>query len=217
MSARSEKPHQMPLKVILLGDTGVGKTAIIHQYVNKSFDKAAQSTINTDFLTKNIIFGGRSVTMNIWDTAGQEHFNSLGKAFYRDAHCCIFVFDVSNEQSFDSVQDWYNAYDFNVSSSGAMHIPFAVFANKIDLTDCRTVEAPRAEAWCRSTGEHASMHYFETSAKVNGDVEAAFKALVKIMLDQHCNENETSEDPDTIVLRAEAVEDRAVKKNSCSC
>lgn len=77
------------LKVIILGDSGVGKTSLMNQYVNKKFSNQYKATIGADFLTKEVIVDDRIVTMQIWDTAGQERFQSLGVAFYRGADCCV--------------------------------------------------------------------------------------------------------------------------------
>lgn len=77
------------LKVVILGDSGVGKTSLMNQYVNKKFTNQYKATIGADFLTKEVIVDDRVVTMQIWDTAGQERFQSLGVAFYRGADCCV--------------------------------------------------------------------------------------------------------------------------------
>jgi len=77
------------LKVILLGDSGVGKTSLMDRYVNKKWTAQYKATIGADFLTKEVDLGGEVVTLQIWDTAGQERFQSLGNSFYRGADCCV--------------------------------------------------------------------------------------------------------------------------------
>ncbi|KFG46412.1 GTPase RAB7, partial [Toxoplasma gondii GAB2-2007-GAL-DOM2] len=94
------------LKVIILGDSGVGKTSLMNQYVNKKFSNQYKATIGADFLTKDVVIDDKEVTVQIWDTAGQERFQSLGVAFYRGADCCVLVFDVTNPKSFESLQSW---------------------------------------------------------------------------------------------------------------
>ena len=79
------------LKVIILGDSGVGKTSLMNQFVNKKFSNQYKATIGADFLTKEVMVDDRLVTMQIWDTAGQERFQSLGVAFYRGADSCVLV------------------------------------------------------------------------------------------------------------------------------
>ncbi|KAF0721376.1 hypothetical protein AaE_010076, partial [Aphanomyces astaci] len=84
------------LKVIILGDSGVGKTSLMNQYVNQKFTNQYKATIGADFLTKEIMSDEKLVTMQIWDTAGQERFQSLGVAFYRGADACVLVYDITN-------------------------------------------------------------------------------------------------------------------------
>ena len=79
------------LKVIVLGDSGVGKTSLMNQYVNRKFTNQYKATIGADFLTKEVMIEDKLVTMQIWDTAGQERFQSLGVAFYRGADACVLV------------------------------------------------------------------------------------------------------------------------------
>ncbi|XP_021573009.1 ras-related protein Rab-7a isoform X2 [Carlito syrichta] len=92
------------LKVIILGDSGVGKTSLMNQYVNKKFSNQYKATIGADFLTKEVMVDDRLVTMQIWDTAGQERFQSLGVAFYRGADCCVLVFDVTAPNTFPTLR-----------------------------------------------------------------------------------------------------------------
>eukprot|EP00920_Eleutheroschizon_duboscqi_P037033 GHVT01088747.1.p1 GENE.GHVT01088747.1~~GHVT01088747.1.p1 ORF type:complete len:123 (+),score=2.84 GHVT01088747.1:337-705(+) len=94
------------LKVIILGDSGVGKTSLMNQYVNKKFSTQYKATIGADFLTKDVVIGDKDVTLQIWDTAGQERFQSLGVAFYRGADCCVLVFDLTSPKSFESLDSW---------------------------------------------------------------------------------------------------------------
>ncbi|KAI8532970.1 hypothetical protein RHMOL_Rhmol11G0259400 [Rhododendron molle] len=94
------------LKVIILGDSGVGKTSLMNQYVNKKFSNEYKATIGADFLTKEVHFEDRLFTLQIWDTAGQERFQSLGVAFYRGADCCVLVYDVNEMKSFDNLNNW---------------------------------------------------------------------------------------------------------------
>merc|ERR1712164_98314 len=89
------------LKLIILGDSGVGKTSLMNQYVNKKFSKQYKATIGADFLTKEVMIDDKLVTMQIWDTAGQERFQSLGVAFYRGADSCVLVYDVTDSKSFE--------------------------------------------------------------------------------------------------------------------
>lgn len=98
------------LKVIILGDTGVGKTSLMNQYVNNRFSTQYKATIGADFLTKDITIDNKMVTIQIWDTAGQERFQSLGVAFYRGADCCVLTYDITNSNSFKSLETWRDEF-----------------------------------------------------------------------------------------------------------
>ncbi|TYJ36190.1 hypothetical protein E1A91_A05G291100v1 [Gossypium mustelinum] len=98
------------LKVIVLGDSGVGKTSLMNQYVHKKFSQQYKATIGADFVTKELQIEDRLVTLQIWDTAGQERLQSLGVAFYRGADCCVLVYDVNVMKSFDSLDNWHDEF-----------------------------------------------------------------------------------------------------------
>ncbi|KAL7727823.1 hypothetical protein ACLKA6_019759 [Drosophila palustris] len=152
--------HKPLLKVLLLGDSFVGKTALMHRYVNKTFPTAYKTTIGADVCTKDIVYNVRRVTLQIWDTAGQERFQSLGTAFYRGADCCILVFDVTTRSSFDSLGSWRDEFLLQANPQDPENFPFIVLGNKIDL-DKREVSTKEAQQWCKLRG----IQYVETSAK----------------------------------------------------
>ncbi|CAL1262544.1 unnamed protein product [Larinioides sclopetarius] len=121
------------LKVIILGDSGVGKTSLMNQYVNKRFTNQYKATIGADFLTKEIVVDDRIVTMQIWDTAGQERFQSLGLAFYRGADCAVLVYDVTAPNTFKSLDSWRDEFLIQAGPRDPDNFPFIVIGNKIDL------------------------------------------------------------------------------------
>jgi Ras-related protein Rab-7A len=145
------------LKVIILGDSGVGKTSLMNQYINKKFSNSYKATIGTDFLTKEVFIddddtdeknpppsataaqptgGGprtRLITIQIWDTAGQERFQSLRIPFYRGSDCCVLVFDVNLEKSFLNLENWREEFLMQAAPKNQERFPFVVIGNKIDL------------------------------------------------------------------------------------
>uniref|UniRef100_A0AAQ5ZRV4 RAB7A, member RAS oncogene family n=1 Tax=Amphiprion ocellaris TaxID=80972 RepID=A0AAQ5ZRV4_AMPOC len=168
------------LKVIILGDSGVGKTSLMNQYVNKKFSNQYKATIGADFLTKEVMVDDRLVTMQIWDTAGQERFQSLGVAFYRGADCCVLVFDVTAPNTFKTLDSWRDEFLIQASPRDPENFPFVVLGNKIDLEN-RQVTTKRAQAWCQSKN---NIPYFETSAKEAINVEQAFQTIARNALKQ---------------------------------
>merc|ERR1711871_474273 len=144
------------LKVIILGDSSVGKTSLMNMYMNRKFNNQYKATIGADFLTKEVMVdpagGGeqRLVTMQIWDTAGQERFQSLGVAFYRGADACILVFDLTQKKSFDALTTWKEEFLIQSSPPGEPKaFPFVVLGNKSDLKDNRVVSRKQAEEFCK--------------------------------------------------------------------
>ncbi|CAA6657586.1 unnamed protein product [Spirodela intermedia] len=147
------------LKVIILGDSGVGKTSLMNQYVHKKFSNQYKATIGADFLTKEVQFEDRIFTLQIWDTARQERFQSLGVAFYRGADCCVLVYDVNNMKSFDNLNNWRDQFLIQAIPSDPDNFPFVVLVTKL---------IKKSRAWCASKG---NIPYFETSAKEVFNVE----------------------------------------------
>ncbi|KAI5807032.1 ras family-domain-containing protein [Geopyxis carbonaria] len=173
MSSRRRKI----LKVIILGDSGVGKTSLMNQYVNGKFSAAYKATIGADFLTKECELDDRTVTLTIWDTAGQERFQSLGVAFYRGADCCVLCYDITNPKSFDNLTSWRDEFLIQASPRDPDSFPFVMLGNKLDVADSRrAVSARRAQAFCNQFGQ---IPYFETSAKEGAGVAQAFEAIAR--------------------------------------
>jgi len=198
------------LKVIILGDSGVGKTSLMNQYVQKKFSKEYKATIGADFLTKEIEVDNKTVTMQIWDTAGQERFQSLGVAFYRGADCCVLVHDVNNAKSFEALDNWRDEFLIQASPQDPENFPFMLLGNKVDVDggNSRTVSKKKAEAWAQSKG---GLPYFETSAKEDINVETAFMQIARNAL-----RNEKEEEiymPDAVNMNTSAVP----RKNSSCC
>jgi len=199
------------LKVIILGDSGVGKTSLMNQFVNKKFSSQYKATIGADFLTKEVMVDDRLVTMQIWDTAGQERFQSLGVAFYRGADCCVLVYDTTTPSTFKTLDNWRDEFLIQASPRDPENFPFVVIGNKTDLSDTRAVSRKRAEGWCQSKNETP---YFECSAKDNVNVEQAFQSIAKQALLQEADVELYNNFPDKIDLQANQPQQNS---KDCSC
>jgi Ras-related protein Rab-7A len=199
------------LKVIILGDSGVGKTSLMNQYVNKKFSNQYKATIGADFLTKEVMVDDKLVTMQIWDTAGQERFQSLGVAFYRGADCCVLVYDVTRPASFDNLDSWRDEFLIQASPRDPENFPFVVLGNKVDLEGTRAVSQKRALTWCQQKN---NIPYFETSAKEAINVEQAFQTIAKHALKQESEVVLYNDFPDQIKLGAN---DDKPKQPGCGC
>jgi len=198
------------LKVIILGDSGVGKTSLMNQYVHKRFSNQYKATIGADFLTKEIMIDDKLVTLQIWDTASQERFQSLGVAFYRGADSCVLVHDITDSKSFDNLESWMDEFLVHANPNNQSTFPFVVLGNKADLAaNRRQVPAQKAKAWCASKGD---IPYFETSAKEALNVEQAFQTIAKNALARESQQKPVFI-PDTLDLKAE--QNKEQKSGGC--
>ena len=121
-------------KVVVLGEMAVGKTSLISTFMNDGKYKApAPSTVGAEFLSKELRIDGTNVALQVWATAGQERFESMGYAFYRGANACMLVFDLTNRASFDSLDKWKRNFITNGAPASPEKFPFIVVGNKKDL------------------------------------------------------------------------------------
>ncbi|KAL7551034.1 hypothetical protein ACHAWF_014235 [Thalassiosira exigua] len=203
-SPTTTKKHM--LKLVILGDSGVGKTSLMNRYHSNKFTGQYKATIGADFLSKHVSITDpqtgtvRNVTLQIWDTAGQERFQSLGVAFYRGADAVALVYDVGDGRSFDHLDNWRNEFlkQVGLDEKGA-NFPFILLGNKIDRPEGeRQVDRQRAEQWCENAGLGNVMGgpipHFETSAKTAENVEAAFMELATLAV-IHAERNRKEEPP----------------------
>ncbi|TDH64788.1 hypothetical protein CCR75_000249 [Bremia lactucae] len=170
------------LKLIILGDSGVGKTSLMNQYVTQKFSNQYKATIGADFLTKEIMLDDKLVTMQIWDTAGQERFQSLGVAFYRGADACVLVYDITNPKSFEKLDSWRDEFLAQAGPRDPDAFPFIVLGNKVDKESDRRVPKQKAQEWCRTKNLQQPIQHFETSAKEATSVEEAFWTIASSAL-----------------------------------
>ena len=177
-------------KVIMVGDASTGKTSLLNQYVYNEFQSDTTSTIGIEFCHKNI---DRETKITFWDTSGQEQFQSMMSSYYRGAHAVIFVFDVSNRQSFVSLEKWWRQYHAYGNTQRSIAI---VVGNKCDLM--REVTIEEARAWA----VHKGFMYEEVSAKDNANIDPAFETAIRQM--HQLPEVQT----ETVRLKAEPKSDR---------
>ena len=131
-----EKEEYFHCKIILVGDSGVGKTSIIGRYL-KNYNENEKSTIGASYSSKSEKINGYSINFDIWDTAGQERYKSVNQIFYKEAFICIMVYDITKKETFQSIENyWHQAVKDNSSNE----IIFGVAGNKIDLYEEETVD-----------------------------------------------------------------------------
>lgn len=167
----------MLLKVVILGDGGVGKSSLMNRFVSNKFEQESFHTIGVEFLNKDIVVEGETYTVQIWDTAGQERFKSLRTPFYRGTDCCMLTYGVDDRQSFHNLTMWKKEFLYYADIADGDNFPFVLLGNKVDVeSEKRQVGADEAKQWCADSG---SVPYYETSAKTAVNVEEAFIAAVR--------------------------------------
>ncbi len=177
------------LKVIALGNGGVGKTAITQRFATGRFQEMHKVTIGVELSTKDVIVDGLHVQLQIWDTGGQEHFKRILPLYYMGAIGALVVYDITQRKTFENIDFWIN----EIQKHCEENIPIILVANKQDLVD--QMEVPNSEG--KQKAEELSSQlgrkvtFFETSAKLGENIDTLFQTLVKRILDEVVsNENE---------------------------
>ena len=140
------KDNLISLKVTLLGETTVGKTSIIYQFIKKTFITSNLTTIGCDKFSRIITIQKRNILLNLWDTAGQERFKSLSPMFLKGSNIVILVYDITNEDSFTQLENFW----INIVRDNTQNIVLGIAANKIDLYDKEIVDEERGRKFAES-------------------------------------------------------------------
>jgi small GTP-binding protein len=169
------------LKVVLIGDGGVGKTAIRERYLGKGFDSQYVLTIGADFAMKDDFVNGTNLKYQIWDLAGQERFDGVREVYYKGALGALLVFDVSRPESYFNIPKWVKELWGN---NGRSKVPLILVANKIDLrsVDIETISSEQGRMMAEkltnlTSPEGFACHYIETSAKTGVKIDDVFSLL----------------------------------------
>ncbi|XP_043093404.1 ras-related protein Rab-19-like [Puntigrus tetrazona] len=165
-------------KIILIGDSNVGKTCLVQSFKSGLFSEAQQNTIGVDFTAATLSIDGRRVKMQVWDTAGQERFRTITQSYYRSAHGALITYDISRRDSFDSVRRWTH----ELRRFGAANVLTALIGNKRDLEAEREVLFSDA---CKLAEEQGMLAALETSARERRSVEEAFVLMARQLLQRN--------------------------------
>ena len=168
--------YQGENKVVIVGESGVGKTCILDQYINKNFIKGKPPTLAAQFCRKNFNFpDGKSITLDIWDTAGQEKYRSLNRIYYKNAKAAIIVYDITDTKSFNEAKNyWCDQIIQNCDND----VVIAIAANKCDLYEERKILDEDGEELAKSIGAFFS----STSAKNDSGINNLFEIICQKLL-----------------------------------
>lgn len=159
------------VKVVTLGSSNVGKTALVNRWLEDRFDVRFNPTVAAAFEQQSVEYEGKSYNLQVWDTAGQEQYRSQTPMYLRNSNAVLLVFDISDRTSFEDLHEW-----MNVLNSAGEDTPFVLVANKVDLEENGQRAVPTEEG-VKFAEQHGG-RYFETSAKAGTGVDEAFEQLV---------------------------------------
>ncbi|XP_052769372.1 ras-related protein Rab-13-like [Mya arenaria] len=170
------KRYDHLLRLLLVGETGVGKTCLLCRYASDDFVSSHISTIGIDFKMKMIDVDGKTVKVQIWDTAGQERFEAITKQFYRRAQGILLVFDISSRKSYESVPRWLQLVNENCKENTVV----TLIGNKSDKADTRQVPFMEAQTFA----DQHNINFYEVSAKNRNNVDKPFQDMCRSILQQ---------------------------------
>jgi small GTP-binding protein len=194
----------MLIKILLIGDSNVGKSCLIMRFIDNYFTLSYISTIGIDFKIKTFNIEDKKVKVQIWDTAGQERFKTITKTFYRSAMGVIFVYDITDENTFKNVEYWIQ----NVNDNTSNNINKILIGNKSDKIDYRIVDKLKGFELAKKY----SMNFIETSAKNGINVDKVFNTIIR-EIKQRLEKQEADEILENIQLKNENIS----TKKSCNC
>lgn len=192
----SEEEFSYVFKIVIVGDSGVGKSNIFTRFIQDEFNIDSKATIGVEFSAKNITIKNKVIKAQVWDTAGQERFRALAKSYYRGAVGALLVYDITNYETFKDIKKWLK----EVKDYADSHLVTLLIGNKNDLEEQRAVKTEEGAELAESQG----LGFVETSAKTNLNIEEAFTRLVtqvvekleKVEAEEKSEENKGPQQPD---------------------
>ncbi|EYB84559.1 hypothetical protein Y032_0314g2231 [Ancylostoma ceylanicum] len=206
---RAGTSEDYQFKVVLLGEGAVGKSSLLMRYVENKFSPRHISTIQASFQSKQVDIDGAHITLNIWDTAGQEKYHALGPIYYRGSQGALLIYDITDQRSFDRAKVWLKELQRALGDS----VVLMIVGNKFDLERNRTVPLEEAQEYASSMGAM----YEETSAKEDIGIAQAFEKLCKAMVTVAKDSSRNRVDGNVRGRRIELVDDEPTHNRGKCC
>ena len=181
MKKLEQNTPDIVLKIKTVGDSGVGKTALIKSFIEGKFSADTQPTIGVEYKSHIIQVLNKNVKISLWDTAGQERFRTVTSNYYKGSNGLVFVFDITRKDTFENIQSWLKEAEQNIPENQADKIVKMLISNKIDLEEDRQITKLEAENFAREN----KMLFVETSAKTLKGISEAFHELAAKILEMN--------------------------------
>ena len=203
-----EEDYDYIFKVLLLGNSDVGKSSLLLRFVDSVWNDSFVPTIGVDFKVKTVEIGEKKVKMQIWDTAGQERFRNVVSTYFRGSNGILLIYDITNKDSFKNLESWL----IEIEKSASENVLKILIGNKSDLEDEREISKEEGQAFANRNG----MQFIETSAKLDTNVSEAFHTLGKLMIEFNSAPKPfTQKNSENKILSASAGKDLKTKKGCC--
>jgi small GTP-binding protein len=184
--------YDLLYKIIIVGDTCVGKSNILSRYIKDVFREDSKSTVGVELGNKLLKVKGTNTKLQIWDTAGQERYRSITSSYYKGSHGCFIVYDISNEQSFENVEKWFE----QVQKEGSKDVSIILVGNKCDLENERQVPKEKGE----EKAKQLNIPFFETSALSNINIGDIFTVIAENIFDRTGGVKNEDDDDDIEII-----------------
>ena len=184
--------YEQLYKIIIIGDSGVGKSNILGRYLHDEFKEDTKSTVGVEFGSKKMQIENATIKLQIWDTAGQERYRSITSAYYKGAKGCFIVYDITNSQSFDDIIKWYE----EIKKSGDKGVSIILVGNKCDLENERKVSIEMG----KNKAKEMNCPFYETSALSNIMIEQVFKSMCEDIYNRIKSEKKDEDEDDDIEI-----------------
>jgi len=191
------------VKIVLIGDMGVGKSCLLHRFLENDFVPSFTNTVGVDYKQKIFQMRGKQIKLQIFDTAGQERFYAITKAYYRGAHGVLLVYDVTAAESFENIIKWVKELEADASTANKL-----IVGNKCDLEELMVVPPAKATDLANKFG----CKFIEASAKSGSNVEKVFMVLIEEIMKRIAPEGNTTDSPPVTVTAPEET-----KNGTCAC
>ena len=207
----SDQQYDFLFKILLVGNSSVGKSSLFLRFVDDVWNDVFVPTIGVDFKIKTLKINEKNVKLQIWDTAGQERFRTIISSYYKGAQGILLVFDVTEKESFESLNNWLIEIEKNANKN----VVKILIGNKNDLEDKRVISFSQAKDFADSNG----LKYVETSAKTNNNVTEAFSEIGKELMDASSKDKEffANENKKTISISDKTMDLNSKNKNENGC